>query len=986
MKKTQIKDALRNIRANKVSYLSIVVIAMLAALAYLGITYSAAALSRKASNYYTVQRMWDIEVVSNLLMDEEDLDEIRALPGVSFADPVWQVSARLVHGDSKEAVSVLSTERELSKPERMIGRTPKRDSECMVEQWLADRLGIRAGDTITVQCGTLAGINPLKHTEYTVTGVFRHPDHISFQVQVTPYILVKEAAFDQEELDGAFMKARVVVKDAPQNRYSAEYLNAVGAVQDAINAISSERGEARSARLRNKYQEQIDDGQRQLDEAEETLRAAREKLDRGQRELEEAAEKLRSGKTKLDDGLAELKDSQEQLNEMMTLAQMLRTEGVEWAETYITEQNWPDVGISFEDFRQYLEENGYEVTAWVSDLALAKLRALGSKLEAARIDWYYAGEEYLDGVTQYDNAKKQLDEGEREYADGLAKWNENNRKLQEARDKLAQIGKCRWIVLNNEGNGGYVFARTAADNLASLSSTFSLIFVAVAALVIYATVGRIVEEQSKLVGATKAMGLYNREVFAKYLLFGVSGTLLGVLLGVLLAYLGIQKGVLKAYSVYFTYGEAAKTFLPQKTLLVALGGLVLSAASVWLACSRLLKTTAIKLMQGDTLTSKLKKAKGRAGGSLYTRLIYLNMRTDLKRVIVTIVSVAGCCILLMIGFTLKYSLSRVGERQFDQIIAYDLRLLYDADDEDAADPVPALEKALRDQGAEFLPVYYEDRSFSSGNQINACTLIVAPADRIGTFYCLRDVKTKEVLTLPESGVLIPLRMQEVFGIGPGDVFQLNDSELMPCDVQAAGIFENYFSLMAVCSPEAYKAFSGEAAEDNCFLVRLNGADPAALEKAVSKLPGFVSLDDAKADRARFVSLTKVLNLVIVVMIAMSGLMAFFILLNLSNTFITQRSRELTIMRINGFTTGECKRYVAFDLAVTTVLGIVLGLVVGAWLGYRVTLLMEQPNIMYVRDPDLRSFVFSFIFTALISVGINSLALRKIKRLKLSDLA
>ena len=41
MKKTQLKDALRNITTQRVSFLSVVVIAMLAVMTYLGIAYAA---------------------------------------------------------------------------------------------------------------------------------------------------------------------------------------------------------------------------------------------------------------------------------------------------------------------------------------------------------------------------------------------------------------------------------------------------------------------------------------------------------------------------------------------------------------------------------------------------------------------------------------------------------------------------------------------------------------------------------------------------------------------------------------------------------------------------------------------------------------------------------------------------------------------------------------------------------------------------------
>ena len=62
MKRTQKKDAVRNILRQKVSYISIIVIAMLAVMAYLGIAYSSDAISAQAARYYDRMHFRDAEV------------------------------------------------------------------------------------------------------------------------------------------------------------------------------------------------------------------------------------------------------------------------------------------------------------------------------------------------------------------------------------------------------------------------------------------------------------------------------------------------------------------------------------------------------------------------------------------------------------------------------------------------------------------------------------------------------------------------------------------------------------------------------------------------------------------------------------------------------------------------------------------------------------------------------------------------------------
>ena len=131
--------------------------------------------------------------------------------------------------------------------------------------------------------------------------------------------------------------------------------------------------------------------------------------------------------------------------------------------------------------------------------------------------------------------------------------------------------------------------------------------------------------------------------------------------------------------------------------------------------------------------------------------------------------------------------------------------------------------------------------------------------------------------------------------------------------------------------------------------------------------------------------TSSLNFVVYFMLFIAGVMACFIVANFTVTFIQRKTGELTIMRINGFTSGECIRYVAVDLVVTTVLGTVIGLVLGGFMGARILGVTETPYIQMIREPQLESFLYSALVTFVFSLLTNSVALRRIRHLKLSDM-
>lgn len=965
------------------------VIGLVALVAYLSLVYSSEAIRQSVSSYYNLYNFWDLEVTSTLLMDDNDLMAIRSLPGVKQAEPVWTAGAKLLDLESETSVTVQSLPEEISLPELLEGHLPEKAGECAIEQQLQKTLAIGIGERINISCSAVAGIDPLNKTEYVVTGVFRHPDHISFELPESPYLLVTEDSFNLDGLNGAFMKTRIRVEGTPDARFSKEYHSVVASVLAAVEALVPERTAAREETIRTAYEKQLEAGQQALDDAQQTLNDAEKKLDSGK-------ETLLSAREDLDDGRAQLKQAEEQLSEVRKELDEGSKVLVEAEYQIVAFQGllYKAEGlIGMIDGLTGLEPKDYLPGSLSTQLQQARdgLKAYSKGREL----WYSSGEEYLDALTRYEQGKKRLELGEQEYSTGLAEYEKGleeyekgkaeyesgAEKLRQAREQADDIGTCRWLVLSAYGNAGYVFTQNQADGLSSMSYSFSSLFLVIAVLVIYATVGRMVQEQRALIGTAKALGLYNREILDKYLFFGVSAALSAVISGVGLTYFVIQKKTLANYEPFFIFDSITLCFRPIETAIVAIVLPLVSGISVWFACKSLIRIPAIRLLHGEQPVSRRKKTRHFSSRGLYTRLIFRNIRTDLRRVLVTIVSIAGCCQLLVGGFMIKHAIERVNERQFGQIIQYGAELIFDPNE---ADAVSRLEQILEKNGLQFVLVSRYSFVFQSGKALSSATSIVAKPDSLEGFYELIDPETGEILEPTDTGTLIPIRMSEYQNLYPGDALQAYDSSLETHEVPISGVFSNHFGNLLFFTPAAYENSFGTPAQNNCFLVRLDGMTLEALNNQVDDIPGFRQLRDAAADRERLDKLSSVLNAMIFMLLGLAGVMAYFIVMNLSVTYIQQKTLELTIMRINGFTVRECVSYVSWDLLITTFAGILLGLVAGHFLGQRVLPVTEGPYMKFVHDPDIRTYLYAALITAGFSVLVSSAALRRVKDLKLSD--
>ena len=1337
MKKTQKLEANRNIKDQLSSFISIVVIAMLAVTVYLGIAFSARAMDVNISGYYNRLNMQDLVVYSPLLMTGDDADAIRAVDGVAEVEGGNETVAWLPTDSGVISVSVITMAERVAVPEIISGHAPQNRQECMVENLLAKQTGLKIGDTVRLKNKSGSGMAPLlTESMFTVTGLFQHPDHITDKIDITKYVIVDESVFDQDLLEGNWLRLRVRMADMPENRFTKAYTESVDVVEHALNVLSEARVPIRADQVRASMQQRVDDGESQLAEAkvklddaeqqladgrqqladgqaeltdgekqlqdaelqisdgeqqladaqlqitdgekqlqdaeqqlsdgekqlhdaelqisdgekqlndaeqqlkdgeqqlkdaeqqisdgEKQLKDAEQQLKDGEQQLKDGEQQLKDGEQKLSDGEQQLKDGEQQLKdaerqiadgekqlkdaeqqiadgekqlsdgekqindakakyadkmddyeaamdsvaeaehrlglapgqlaeaerkladgkaqldsagERLDRADALLTEMelIHDDPSHRTEQEVEDFG---RDAAAFIQENfsGDQVPA---DAIKKYLKALEdsddksleeayrildgmlrdgldgweqlyrdkqAEYERGRNDYYYSGEQYLDGLlslekakkmlaaaddamqqlkdaeqqldekraelesgrqefsekkaeldsgrkefeekkaeletakqeyaekkaefdsgkqefdekkaeldsakqefsekkAELDSAKQQLAEKRQEMEDGRIKLEDGRRELEEKqaeydsglttyrekRDSLDQlkeydkeIDSAKWTVLDNSSNGSFIYARSNSSNLSSLSSTFSILFVAIAALVIYASVARMVDEQSILVGTTKALGFYNKEVMAKYLIFGVRSTLLGVIAGILLAYFVLQTLCLNMYAPYYTVPKAPPCFLLGPSVLLFVGGLALAVAAVLIASYSLMKSTAVTLMKGKEPKQLFKTGKSsKSSSSLYTRLILLNMGSDLTRVIVTIVSIAGCCILLMVGFTLKFGEDRVVQRQYGEVMTFDAELTFDPDNPEAAEKLKSL---LDSSGVESILVYQDNHAFSDGDSLSACKLISAEPDALPGWYNLRDENNESLVTESEHGVLITKRMHETLALNTGDTITFYNESMSAFPTEVTGIFNNYFGQISFASQSAFREIFGTDPVPNCFFIKLNGFSINVLRDGARWLPGFISLEDAAARRAQIESTAKAMDVLIIVMIVAAGLMAWFILDNLSGSYMLHKKKELTVMRVNGFTTKECVRYAASELIITTVLGILLGVPLGAQIGYRVIRLTEQSFLQMDRTLDIRSVIFSALITAVFALIINGRALSRIRDLKLSDAA
>lgn len=664
-----------------------------------------------------------------------------------------------------------------------------------------------------------------------------------------------------------------------------------------------------------------------------------------------------------------------------------------------------DGTISIEEFKAFRKQINSAI-----DL-IEKLQDAADQL-AAGLKKLKAGEKEL-------NAKKgELDDAKKKYAAETAKakkkikagWNkyysekrnyegklaeakallatnreEAEKALKEARAEVDKI-ECSWIMLDRKTNAGYMDLRSNIGAITDAGVIFGILFIIITAIVCFSTLTIIIEEQKPLVGTVKAFGFLRKEILGKYLVFGVSAAVLGSILGTALSY-GVSDYIQSRFADVgmYSFGRARSIITVPDTALASAGMVAVCVIATVIACSGILKSPASILMKGGSTNDNRnrRKSSSRRGGSLYSKLILRNMLDDKARVIISIAIIAFSCLLMGMGISMKMAFDGMINNEVSSINKYDIRM--DMTDDIKDKDVAKLYEVLDKDGVSYLPAAYETCLYRWDGRLDAMYLVCADEKSIGDYIAI-GTGTGDAVDLPDNGILVQHRMDESFGIGEGTELTVLDSDIKSHQAEVKGTFYNYIGRMAVVSPEAYKQIFGKAHDVNSCYIRLEGKDAEQLQQELISVTSEISFEPADEVKRKFAGSSMLYNIIVYVTTGIAILMSFMILTNLANIFLSRKKTELIIMRVNGFSIGQTIGYLARETVITTLAGLIVGVLAGALFTPILMRMMQQPDMQFYNIFHVKAWVIAAGLEIIFSLLINGIVFHKVRSFNLRDIA
>lgn len=614
---------------------------------------------------------------------------------------------------------------------------------------------------------------------------------------------------------------------------------------------------------------------------------------------------------------------------------------------------------------------------------LAQLSATKATLISTQTSLEQADAQLVAAQNELDASQQQLNTSK---TDGLQKladaWDEisvSQQKIDDGWTQLNDLQAPEWYLFDRGDNPGYTGYGDDANRINKISQVFPVFFLLVAALVCLTTMTRMVEEQRTEIGTLKALGYSKSRIVAKYIIYATSASVLGTFFGLSIGFQVIPTVVYNAYRTMYILPDMTPAFRWNLALLCFAAAILCTGAAAYFACLRELHSPPAELMRPKPPKTGKRVFLERVT-FFWKRLSFLqkvsvrNIFRYKSRIIMTVIGIAGCTALLLAGFGIQYSVLGIVDKQYADVFQYDLIGIYDDTITQTDQDALVAELSATPYLSEYLIAREASASVSDGDKtITAYTVIPKDPDALSSYISLQNRKTGKALSLPDDGVIITEKLSKLFHLKVGDTITVNFNDTLSEEVTVSGIAENYTLNYVYLSPEAYYNITGDHVVYNAFIANLQNdtqENEDALSEQLLQNSHILALSYASDAGKGFSDLIQSLNYVVLVIIFSAGTLAFVVLYNLANINVTERIREIATIKVLGFYDKEVSRYVDRENTVSSMIGMLLGLLLGIPLKTFIMNTAEVDDVMFLPGMNFQSFLYAVVLTIAFTYIVN----------------
>ena len=621
-----------------------------------------------------------------------------------------------------------------------------------------------------------------------------------------------------------------------------------------------------------------------------------------------------------------------------------------------------------------------------------------------------ASPQLAEAKAQLDQAQSKLDQQKKDTEQTLQS------KQKELEDSIPQV---RWYVQDRSQIGGFSSLKSDLESIRSLGNAFPIVFLLVAVMMSLTAMARMVEEDRGLIGTYTGLGYGRLAVASRYLLFALLACLIGGGFGLIVGFLGIPAFLLVVLRGLYVMPDVRLEYdWLYGTAGVALFVIGVLAATVY-ACAQEMRQKPANLMRPKApragsriLLERIKPLWNRM--SFLGKVTARNIFRFKSRLIMTVGGVAGCTALIVCGLAINDTVAALGAKQYQDVYQYDLMVVANDDDADAMRQKVASDGRVTSS----MDVRVESGDLTGDSGSESIQLVAVPdseRSEFGKMVTLQPVRSSwvdgaaDTVSLGDDGVIVSQSAASAMGVKAGGTVTLTNGDDTQAEAHVSAVirsvigsdvyvsetyYHQLFDTATSGTPSASSSSdSGESDNQNGESGTSNGASSNGQQLVwnamYANLKGSGESQAAYAEKLedddavmKAVSCAHMaesfkfdlMGAVVALIVALAGGLALVVLFTLANTNVSEREREMATLKVLGFFDKEVHHYVNREMMVLTMMGVVLGLPLGRFVGGLLTAALNMPALYFEVECTPLSYVIAagatMAFALLVQLFVN----------------
>ena len=663
----------------------------------------------------------------------------------------------------------------------------------------------------------------------------------------------------------------------------------------------------------------------------------------------------------------------------------------------IAESQFINIENQFENGKAQLNLAEQELNNAKAQIEAGKLQLQTQKanLESGKVtaqnEFEAAREKLASGKNEIEKAEEELNNSKKY---GEEELNKALEQINKGEEKINSLEPPTWYVLDRNYHYSYVDYGSAADRIDSIAKVFPVFFLIVAALVCLTTMTRMVDEQRGNIGTLKALGYGKTAIASKYILYALVASILGSIVGVVFGMTLFPTVIYNAWAIMYVMPSVTLKYDIGLALTSALITTSITTLAALGACYKELVATPSTLMR-PLPPKNGKRIFLERIGFIWSRLSFTkkvtarNLFRYKKRFFMTVIGICGCTALLLVGYGIKDSIKAIPKTQFQEIIKASGSISFTDEStiEERKNTIKEIKNMDKVQGVMELGSYNAKIKVQGKDDVSVSMLVPSDIEEFKDYMNLRERVSKKEIELNNDGAVISEKLAKNLNLQVGDKFKLDNGEGYYEEVEVAGIMEMYAGHYVILSPEYYKEVYKVSADYNSINILIEDTNEEIENKLGSEI---MSLDSIKlvsfysSILENFDNTISSLNYVTIVLIVSAAALAFVVLYNLTNINISERLREIATIKVLGFYDREVDAYVYRENMILTFIGSLFGLLLGVAFHRYIMTTIELENVMFGRNINGLSFLYSVGLTILFGVIVNLVMHFKLKKIPMVE--